>query len=501
MRITYGDAADYAVEEGTVEELNALDIPEGKCLFRLFVNKPSDAKIEINDIEQDSVLVDEMEVVHWRITRDGYRPSIGEFQVINSIGFSLSLVPQKPKRIKQPYIKWSINDKYGYKVEVLDLSDQEESDAPVPSPEGKDNCYLYAFGGNMFWKEIKLENLLQLHSFDSGKYLTYDSKFGFSFKSPVPELPDDNKVYVLKVSDGEMSWVEDESIPEFPIEELGNKNFYMLTYKDGKMKWTLNPFTLPKLPDESYYQGEKFVLSCKNGEVSWKDGDAYWGHIKGEIVDQPDIKLLLDEQDERVDTAIQRSEEKGEEAVDIATTAGYKADNALDWIEQFGVEADGFEFVDGKIKYEDGFVFPDGRDIANLHNEFNTFKGRYSTFEKYVIAQVQMRLTSPDYSQLSDVEYRFDNYFFNSKKRYLHIESLDLGSTIDVYRPLIDETSGSITGPDVDNGPIMTIYRNVSGEGDIRLIELTTGFFYKVSSKEAFNLKYVGELPYGEYPG
>ena len=112
-----------------------------------------------------------------------------------------------------------------------------------------------------------------------------------------------------------------------------------------------------------------------------------------------------------------------------------------------------------------------------------------------------MRLTSPDYSQLSDVEYRFDNYFFNSKKRYLHIESLELGSTIDVYRPLIDETSGSITGPDVDNGPIMTIYRNVSGEGEIRLIELTTGFFYKVSSKEAFNLKYVGELPYGEYPG
>ena len=65
---------------------------------------------------------------------------------------------------------------------------------------------------------------------------------------------------------------------------------------------------------------------------------------------------------------------------------------------------------------------------------------------------------------------------------------------------LNNEDSGSVQGPDLSSGPIMTIYKNVSGIGDVRMLELTTGFFYKVSNKKAFELKYVGELPYGEYP-
>lgn len=527
MRITYGEPADVSVDEGRVTALNALDIPEGKCLFRLFVEKPKEAKIVINDVEQDSVIVDEMEVVHWCVTCDGYKPSVGEFQVINSIGFTLSLVPAKPKRIKSPYVKWSINDKYGYKVEVLDLSDQESSDLPLPTPEGYDNCYLYAFGGNIFWREIKLENLLSLHSYDSGKYLTYDKLTGFSFKAPLPDLPEEEtKVFVLKCEDEELRWVEDTSIPEFPVEQLDNKNFYMLTYKDGQMKWVLNPFTLPKLPDETYFQGDKYVLSYKDGEVSWSDGTNYWGSVKGDISEQQDLMDKIHEKDPEVEDRFVALNERVDEVSDSAqqandgidrlsgratslemwvedegVPAARKADEAKQWVDNFGVEADGFVFTDGKLKYREGFVFPDGEDIANIHREFDTFKNRYATFEAFLTAQVQMRLTSPDFSQLSDVEYRVPNFFFNSKKRYLHIESLELGSTIEVYKPLINEESGSIQGPDLANGPVLTVYKNLSGEGDVRLIELTTGFFYKVSDEAAFNLKFVGELPYGEYPG
>ena len=104
MKITYGDPNELEIEEGSFTNIEAIDIPEGKCLFRLFVNKPKDAKIVLNDIEQDSVLVDEMDVVHWNVTCDGYKPSVGEFQVINSIGFTISLLPErkKKKRIKNP---------------------------------------------------------------------------------------------------------------------------------------------------------------------------------------------------------------------------------------------------------------------------------------------------------------------------------------------------------------------------------------------------------------
>ena len=186
---------------------------------------------------------------------------------------------------------------------------------------------------------------------------------------------------------------------------------------------------------------------------------------------------------------------------EIGNPSVEKINELNQWVENFGVDANGFVFEDGKIKYRDGFVFPDGEDIYNLHVAVDNLRNRYATFERYVIAQMQMRLTSPDYAQISDVEYRFDNFFFNSKKRYLHIECLQLGATLEVYRPIFDEASGSAQGPDLENGPILTLYKNVSGEGDVRLLELTTGFFYKVSSRDAFNLKYVGELPYGEYPG
>ena len=56
MKITYGDTDESAIEEGSVTNLEMEDIPEGKCLFKLFVEKPKNAKIVINDIEQDSVL-------------------------------------------------------------------------------------------------------------------------------------------------------------------------------------------------------------------------------------------------------------------------------------------------------------------------------------------------------------------------------------------------------------------------------------------------------------
>lgn len=497
MKITYGDPNELEIEEGSFTNIEAIDIPEGKCLFRLFVNKPKDAKIVLNDIEQDSVLVDEMDVVHWNVTCDGYKPSVGEFQVINSIGFTISLLPErkKKKRIKNPYIKWSLNNKYGYQVDIIDLSDQEDCDLPLPSPEGYDNTYLYAFGGNVYWKEIKLENLLTPKASDSGKYLTFDSTKGFSFNSPIPVLPEDETgVFILKNENGNLYWAKDNALPDFPVEQLGNKQYYMLTYKDGKMKWTLNPFTLPKLPDETYFNGDKFVLSYRNDETFWSDGTVYWKDIKGTIADQPEIS-------EDLNKALQDAKDMSEKANNNATDALAKADKALAWEDSFGVEAPGFVFIDGKIKNEDGFYYPDGRDIAQLHTDFDIFKNRYSTFEKYVIAQVQMRMTSPDYSQLSNVEYVMGNFFYNSKKRYLHIESFEVGSTIEVFKPLYNEDSGSVQGPDLSSGPIMTIYKNVSGVGDIRMLELTTGFFYKVSNKKSFELKYVGELPYGEYPG
>ena len=352
-----------------------------------------------------------------------------------------------------------------------------------------------AFGGNVYWKEIKLENLLTPKASDSGKYLTFDSTKGFSFNSPIPVLPEDETgVFILKNENGNLYWAKDNALPDFPVEQLGNKQYYMLTYKDGKMKWTLNPFTLPKLPDETYFNGDKFVLSYRNDETFWSDGTVYWKDIKGTIADQPEIS-------EDLNKALQDAKDMSEKANNNATDALAKADKALAWEDSFGVEAPGFVFIDGKIKNEDGFYYPDGRDIAQLHTDFDIFKNRYSTFEKYVIAQVQMRLTSPDYSQLSNVEYVMGNFFYNSKKRYLHIESFEVGSTIEVFKPLYNEDSGSVQGPDLSSGPIMTIYKNVSGVGDIRMLELTTGFFYKVSNKKSFELKYVGELPYGEYPG
>ena len=505
MRIIYGDSVEgTTVEEGEVSELTGLDIPEGKCLFRLFVEKPKEAKIFINDIEQDSVIVDEFEVVHWKVTCEGYRPSIGEFQVINSIGFTLSLVPTKPKKIRNPYVKWSLNDKLGYNVEILDLSDQDPSDLPLPSPEGYDNSYLYAFGGNIYWNRIKLENIVPVHSYDSGKFLRFDSSRGFTFQHPIPPSPEGDRSYILTVQSNEMEWKENNTLPAFPTEQLGNKNLYTLNCKDGAAFWTMTPFKLPALPDEEYYHGDKYVLSCKNGEVSWTDGTLYWKDIKGDITEAPAVAEMIAVANEAKEIAQQSAAEVGEADQwinEIGNPSVEKINELNQWVENFGVDANGFVFEDGKIKYRDGFVFPDGEDIYNLHVAVDNLRNRYATFERYVIAQMQMRLTSPDYAQISDVEYRFDNFFFNSKKRYLHIECLQLGATLEVYRPIFDEASGSAQGPDLENGPILTLYKNVSGEGDVRLLELTTGFFYKVSSRDAFNLKYVGELPYGEYPG
>ena len=156
--------------------------------------------------------------------------------------------------------------------------------------------------------------------------------------------------------------------------------------------------------------------------------------IKGTIADQPEIS-------EDLNKALQDAKDMSEKANNNATDALAKADKALAWEDSFGVEAPGFVFIDGKIKNEDGFYYPDGRDIAQLHTDFDIFKNRYSTFEKYVIAQVQMRLTSPDYSQLSNVEYVMGNFFYNSKKRYLHIESFEVGSTIEVFKPLYETTT------------------------------------------------------------
>ena len=113
---------------------------------------------------------------------------------------------------------------------------------------------------------------------------------------------------------------------------------------------------------------------------------------------------------------------------------------------------------------------------------------------------MEARLTSPDYAQMENVDLSNEGFFINTKKRYLRIESATVGDTLEVYRPLISQDSGAIIGVDIASGPITTIYRNVSGSGDIRILELTTGFYYKVSDKESMHLQFIGELPYGEFP-
>lgn len=482
MEIRYNVDTEY---QGNCSELEeTLNLPEGKCLFKLFVNKPDNCKILINDVEQDSIIVDSLEVVHWKITKEGYKSSIGEFQVLNSIAFSISLIKEKPKKIREPYIKWSINDKLGYDVEILDLSDQGESDLPLPSPEGRDDSYLYTIGGNLFWKKIKPENIFSPKAIDNNKFVKFDSSKGFVFDEILPDYSNLEKDSVLKVKNNELFWDEDRNLPEYPVEEVGNVQDYTISYLNGNLKWKLNPFQLPLLPDETYSQGKDYILTCNNSEVFWKlkDTDLKWGNIQGSLNAQEDLSNRFTE---------------NENAISVLNTS---VENNTNWINNFGVEADGFEFVDGKIKYQDGFVFPDGREVASLIELVNALRDRYATFEYYTRKQLEVRLTSPDYAQIENVTLDNDGFFINMKKRYLRIESDTVGDELTVYKPLFDSNSGTIIGVDRQN-PITTIYRNVSGSGDIRVIELTVGFYYKASNKNSMHLQFIGELPYGDFPG
>lgn len=565
MEIRYNEIEDY---QGNFESLDEeeLNLSEGKCLFKIVVNKPDNCKIKINDIEQDSIIVDSMDIIHWEITKEGYKTSVGEFQVLNSICLILSLIPEKPKKIKKPYVKWSINDKLGYNVEIIDLSDQESPEEPVviPSPEGKDNTFLYTLGGNLFWRRISPEMVLSPKATDDNKFLKFNTKTGFSFANILPDLPEDNKTYTLQVKNKDINWEEFRSLPEFPVEELGNTKDYTLSYLNGNLKWKLNPFQLPELPDSSYETSTQF-LSVKNGRVSWSKGKGSWGSIDGSIEDQSDLKHqfdirdlrfntlqenvnvklnsmqaridssletvqnAVDELQERVETSVSSMENKVnsdlelmEERVNLSldnvqsfvnetkedlnefSQALEGTQEAIDkntnWITSFDVEADGFVFEDGKIKYAEGFIFPDGREMAELKALAFALKDRYATFEYFTRKQLEARLTSPDYAQMENVDLSNEGFFINTKKRYLRIESATVGDTLEVYRPLISQDSGAIIGVDIASGPITTIYRNVSGSGDIRILELTTGFYYKVSDKESMHLQFIGELPYGEFP-
>lgn len=480
------------VENNNKEELN---LPEGKYLFKVFVDKPSNPKIILNGIERDSIIVNYMDIVKWEISKEGYKTSKGEFQVINSIGFIISLEIQKKKRIKDPYIKWSVNNLLGYDYEIIDLSKSDE-EIFIPDPDGKDNSFLYTKDNFLYWKKISPEFIFSPKENDSGKFISYSIEKGFSFSSPFPESSNDKNLFLTK-KNGVIDWYEiNYDFPKLPIEEEGNTQSYSLTCLNGNVKWKLNQFDLPSLPPVESSYGNYF-LSYENNLVSWKENNlmSTWGNIKGNILDQNDLQLKFAEIDSSVNSLSEKNETTNLKVNELSS----EVVSHQDWIENFNIEADGFIFEDGKIKYKPGFIFPSGEEFFNLKELVLALKNRYATFEKYVKAQLSCRATSPDYSQIEEVEVDSTGLFFVNKNYYLRLESKNVGDYIEVYRPLLSEDAGVIIGPDLSS-PITTIYKNVSGEGDIRIIELTKGFYYKLSNKNSFNVLFIGELPFGKNP-
>lgn len=599
MKITYQTSSTNIEKEN-------INLPENKCLFTIKVDNPNKSKIFINDIEQDSTIVERMEIVKWKVICEGFKTAIGEFQVLESVTLIIPLEKEEKRKPENPYHKWSINDKYGYKPEVIDLNDHRGLPPKIPSPEGKDNSFLYTVNGYLFWKPVTPEVVFSPKGSDDNKFLKFNCETGFSFEYPLPLAPNMEDTWQLRNHNGQEYWYKvNYDLPCFPEEEHCQKQDYSLNYKNGHLKWKLNQFDLPALPDITYTSDKQYILSYSDNEVKWvvDNSKSYkWGSIKGLLEDQEDLnmeitglrnkttknftaivalgtnlyetKKLAKKANSNAESAIQSVKEVEETIEDINSIANkakaiaketndrlctlqvsvnkavkvskdamdltvtFKddiekidtdyaqikeelkdiksgeikplaeavaqvkevANEAKDWTDKFNVIAKGLEFVDNTLRYEDGFSFPDGRKFEQMIKELEILRERHATFEYYTKQQLSVRLTSPDYSQIDDVVLDDNNMFRIEGKKYLHIESLSKGDELTVHKALLSPETGEIIGPDLESDPILTLYLNNVNERDVRLIELTVGFYYKVSNPETMKLKLVGELPYGDLP-